>query len=707
MADQALKLTTPIEAVPGVGPKRAVLFQRLGIRAAAHLLRHLPQRYEFQEAEGAIAQLQPGMIASTRGTIEDTRPVHHGRRRFEAILGDETGTVHLVWFNSLYLINRIRPGMHLRVQGKVQRYGPLLQLVNPKWESLGDHLDAPSQEAAMRPIYPSTEDLSSETIRQVIEPLLEPLLEQLRDHYDDAYRDERGLISLARAYEVLHRPDVRLGRKEAEVALGEARRRLAYDELFFLQLGVAMKRYHLREYSVAPALKVSEQIDAHIRARFPFKLTDYQDRAVAEITRDVTTTVAMNRLLQGDVGSGKTAVALYAMLLATANRKQAALMAPTELLAEQHFAAIGEMLAGANVEIALLTGSLSAPERRALVDRCAAGEVDMVVGTHALLTEDVRFQDLALVITDEQHRFGVEQRATLRAKANEAGPGKRSAPHMLVMTATPIPRTLSLTVFGDLDVSTIQGMPAGRSPIETRAVTPAEHDKVYEYARTRIDRGDQVYVVLPAIEESKTSGLRAVNSHKKLLAETYFAGLEIAAVHGQLKRATRERIMERFRKGEIQALIATTVIEVGVDVANATMMIVEHAERFGLAQLHQLRGRIGRGKKKSLCVLVAEPTTEDAAQRLEAIVSTTDGFVIAERDLEIRGMGEIVGTRQAGLPDFRAARLPDDLPLLRVARADAQKIIAASPNLSEPGQELLKRRLLKLHGEALGLADVG
>jgi len=480
-------------------------------------------------------------------------------------------------------------------------------------------------------------------------------------------------------------------------------------------------------------LRISDAVDQHIKGRFPFELTGAQQKVIEQIRLDLQQPVPMNRLLQGDVGSGKTVVALYAMLAAVADRKQAALMAPTELLAEQHFASISQMLARSNVRIALLTGTRNgtgqAAARKQLRAQIEAGEIDLVVGTHALLTESVRFQELAVVVIDEQHRFGVAQRAAFRKSgrsgaAAEVPNEKPRVPHHLVMTATPIPRTLSLTVFGDLDVSTITELPPGRTPIVNRVVRPEQSREVYEYLRLRLERGEQAYVVVPTIDANvqqpgeteadddshlSAKQLKSVNDHAKLLQEQYCQGFEVAAIHGRLARDEREAIMQRFRDGDIHVLVATTVIEVGVDVPNATVMVVEHAERFGLAQLHQLRGRIGRGDhgRKSLCVFIADPTTEQAQQRMQGIGSTNDGFRISEMDLSIRGMGEFFGTRQHGSLPLRIARIPDDLELLQLARRDAQAIIADDPALHQPKHQLLRSVLMQQYGEALGLVDVG
>jgi ATP-dependent DNA helicase RecG len=446
---------------------------------------------------------------------------------------------------------------------------------------------------------------------------------------------------------------------------------------------------------------------------------------IREVVEDLTHDGPANRLIQGDVGSGKTVIALYAMLLAAASGHQAALMAPTELLAEQHFLSISEALKGSKLKIELLTGAMSRADREAALARIAAerggegsggGGADLVIGTHALLTGDVKFRSLAVVVIDEQHRFGVHQRAVLKGKT-AAAPGadaRTLVPHTLVMTATPIPRTLALTLLGDLDVSTIDELPPGRSPIATRVVTAEKSADVYKFVRQRLDTGDQAYIVVPAIDTGASAtgaggdeDLADLRSVMMRLEAHELAGKRLAAMHGRLAPRTRDHIMHRFRAGMIDALVATTVIEVGVDVPNATVMVIEHADMFGLAQLHQLRGRVGRGKKRSVCVLIAEPKTPDAELRLAAMAKTTDGFVLAEKDLEIRGPGEVFGQKQAGAPPFRVADLMRDRELLVMARRDAAAWIERSPELKLPGEDLLRKRLLRLHGKWLGLGDVG
>ncbi|MFA7236266.1 MAG: ATP-dependent DNA helicase RecG [Phycisphaeraceae bacterium] len=712
-----IPLTTPLAELDGVTPRKAALLHRLGLNTVADLLKHLPYRFEFYAGQSPIVQLPVDTIATVTGTVANCRWVgpqsrtfgKQGKGRFQLTLTDDTGSLDVVFFNAHYLVGKIVAGMPLIVTGKVTRFNDYPQMVNPKWQSApapgssDGSTDGVAHDEKLRPVYPATENLPSEQIAQFIEQILPGALTQIDDHFDADYRKARALPELADAYRMLHAPDT-------EDEAKSARRRLAYDELLLLQLGLTINRHYTRTQFRAPALRWSPAIDKHIRARFPFMLTDAQDKVVRELAADLQKSQPANRLIQGDVGSGKTVVALYAMLLAVADRKQAALMAPTELLAEQHFASISAMLAGSNVRLALLTGSIPPADRAALIKQIATsggGGIDIVIATHALLTESVRFNDLAVVIVDEQHRFGVKQRAALRSNksASSAPHASSLIPHTLVMTATPIPRTLCLALFGDMDVSTITALPPGRQPIDTRVVSPEKTDEVYRYLAKRIDKGEQLYVVVPAIDDSPAH-LKAVTSHAKNIQDHYFRNHKVAAVHGRLQSATRDRIMRQFRDHQIDILVATTVIEVGVDVPNASLMVVEHAERFGLAQLHQLRGRVGRGSKRSLCVYIAEPTTDDAAQRLAAIANTTDGFAIAEADSNIRGMGELIGTRQSGLPPLQIADLATDLDLLRMARRDAIALVENDPRLTHPSHALLRGRLVKQYGPALGLADV-
>ena len=719
-SDQQVLLGTRASDLAGVGRYRAQCFARLGIETVADLLRHVPIRYEQEAAESTIEDLPTGSPGSVRGTIVATRfvPASGGsggggaQGRFEATLQDHRLQLYLVWFNAAYLCDRIHPGMVLRVGGTAKPFGGRSQMVNPQWQRLDDSEQTPARGENLRPIYPATEDLTSRLIETLIAQTLGQVVDQLDDPLDKAFISERAMPSLAQAYQQVHQP-----KHEDDAPSG--RRRLAYNELLLMQLGIAVKRYDNQHRLTAPALHWSPAIDAHIRGRFLFTLTEAQDKVIHEITVDLQRTRPMNRLLQGDVGSGKTVVALYALLMAVADRKQGALMVPTQLLAEQHLINIKDMLADSTVRVALLTGqssTLTGPKRRQLLENIRTGRIDIVIGTQALLTESVVFSDLGVVVVDEQHRFGVLQRAAFRMQPGpgaDQGDTEYLSPHYLVMTATPIPRTLSLTLFGDLDVSTIDQLPPGRRPVTTRVVGPDKANRVYDYLATRTAAGQQAYVVLPAIDEqgdASRAQLKNVKEHTRLL-QRKMPDCTVAAIHGQLDTPMREKIMHQFRRGDIRVLVATTVIEVGVDVPHATMMVVEHAERFGLAQLHQLRGRIGRGtgggSHHSVCVFIAETSTTQSQQRMDAIASTSDGFAIAERDLEIRGMGDFFGTRQHGLPPLRIARIIEDMDLLQMARRDAARIIADDPRLQSDSNQLLCKILLREYGQTLSLIDVG
>jgi len=693
VTDQPRDLATRVQFIPGIGPARAEAMAELGLTNIGRLIAHLPFRYERERAESAIAELEAGVTASARGMITATRLAGRGRKqRFEAVLTDETGRLDLVWFNQAFLARIILPGMRLWVQGKPTRRGGTLQMAHPVYEIL-DQDEPERRRERLRPIYRGTTRLSTRMIEQAVAQVLDEAVGQIDDHFDAAFLKAREMPSLRDAYRMMHAP-------ASEQEIAEARRRLAYDELFMLQLAVHLKRRHLRERLRAPELPSSDEIERRIRERLPFELTGAQQRVVREITSDLARATPTNRLIQGDVGSGKTAVAAWAMLVAVANGHQAAMMAPTELLAEQHHAALTNLLEGSRVRMALLTSSITAAEREHMLASLAQGQLDLLVGTHALLTQTVEFKSLALVVIDEQHRFGVHQRAALRAKGGD----ENSTPHVLVMTATPIPRTVAMTLFGDLDVSTIDELPPGRQPIATRVLPPDRRDEAYTFIRERVDRGEQAYVVTPTIEGEQAAGVEKVVAQ---LSNGALAGRRIAAMHGRMPRKTREQVMADFRQGSIDVLVATTVIEVGVDVPNATVMVIEDADRFGLAQLHQLRGRVGRGSGKSVCVLIAQPRTPDAVERLEAMRTISDGFELAERDFQIRGPGELIGARQSGEMELEVADLARDLDLLKMSRADAAAWVRESPNLDRPQDALLRRRLNKKYGRGLGLADVG
>ncbi len=697
-----LTLNDSLTALRGVGERTASVLARLGLRTAGDLLGHLPIRYETEAPEADVAEAtvrteaeSTPVTRSIRGEILKVRMIPGHRPRFEALLEDATGTVRLVWFNSPWVAQKIHPGLRGIAQGRAANRRGYLEMVNPRWQPLDDGPEPAKEPGRLRPIYSASAEIASARIEVLAAELLPRASGAIVDLVPAPLLARRNLAPLAEAYRMVHRPN---DLAEAE----RGRLRLAYDELLLLQLAMAMRRWQVRHTMHAPMLPISKEIDERARSRIHFTLTPAQSGVCAEIAEDLRKSTPMNRLLQGDVGSGKTAVAVYAMLAAVAHGHQAVLVAPTEILAKQHVATIEAMLAGSRVRIAEFTGSLKAADRAAVLAGLEAGTVDLAIGTHALLLEDVKFKSLAVAVVDEQHRFGVEQRAALRAKGLGAG----MVPHTLVMTATPIPRTLALSFFGDLDVSSLRGLLPGRSAPATRVMPRARSEEVYAWVRTKIAKGEQAFIVVPAIDESER-GLADVASHAAALETGALSGMRIGRLHGQLSTAERAEAMAQFRDGRLDALVATIMVEVGVDVPNATMMIVEHAEQFGLAQLHQLRGRVGRGGKPGACVYIADAPTEIASKRLDALARTSDGFEIAELDLSLRGPGEFFGSRQSGLPPLKVADLSRDFPLLLEAREDATQWIGATGDLADPADAPLRRRVLATYGDALGLSDIG
>ncbi|MFQ5430074.1 MAG: ATP-dependent DNA helicase RecG [Phycisphaerae bacterium] len=694
MADPGPRLTDDIQYLPGVGPKRADHLRKLGITSVGDLLEYFPARHEREESR-SIENLDEGMTATLVGRLAAVR-TRFGRRgrAVTATLIDNTGRCSLCWFNAGWMADRLRTDMVVRVTGRVGEYRQLPQMVNPRLTVLSEDA-APvdeSEPARFEAVYPATAAFSSRAIGKLITAHLDHLLEQVEEWHDAAHLKARNLPPRRWALRVMHRP-------QREDDVQRARRRLAYDELLLMQIATSLVRAVRRARAVAPALRCTPEIDRRIRRRFPFSLTAAQDRAIQGIVSDLARPRPMNRLLQGDVGCGKTVVALYAALVAVANKTQAAIMAPTELLAEQHARSIERYLAGSRVRHHLLVGGLPAAERRRIIEQIEQGELDLVVGTHALIQGDVRFARLGLVVVDEQHRFGVRQRAMIR--------GKGPAPHYLVMTATPIPRTLAMTVFGDLDVTTIDELPPGRSEIETRIVPPARQDAAWGFVRDRLDRGEQAYVVYPIIDESDRLEVRAATTECERLRGTVFARHRVGLLHGRMPRGDREAVMADFLARKLDVLVATTVIEVGIDVPDATCMVIEHAERYGLSQLHQLRGRIGRGSRRGYCLLMTGSDDAAASERLAALAATTDGFRIAEEDLRQRGPGEMLGTRQHGLPELRVADLLRDGELLRLAQRDAGDLVRDDPQLRRPRHAVLRRALLAKYEKTLGFLDVG
>ena len=675
MSITEFELTDNVMYVKGVGPRRAAALEKLDIFTKYDLLTHYPRAYENHSSLTKIANIIPGEVVVLVGTITNltSRETSNRMTIITAILWDETGGIQLTWFNQAYLMTKLHNGMRLLVIGKAKfdqwaRYGVSVNQI----QSFTILEPNEEPELGITPIYPSTATITQQVLRTAIKNLLASM-PPLKEILPQEILNEQELISLDTAMRAIHFP-------KGYVELDEARRRLAFDELFLIQCGLMLIKRQTQDERLGIAHKRNGKLVKSLQKKLPFDLTGDQKKVFRAIAKDMENKLPMRRLVQGDVGSGKTIVALLALVKTVENGYQGAFMAPTEILANQHYETFTRLLDGLGIRVGLLSAKVTRTKksREEVYGKISSHELDIVVGTHALIQEGVTFEKLGLVVTDEQHRFGVSQRSKLEKKSD-------TLPDMLVMTATPIPRTMTLTVYGDLDVSLIKEMPPGRKPIKTEAKSMRSRKKVYEFVREEILAGRQAYVVCPLIGRSESERLADIESAEEIfdtLSRGIFSGIPCALLHGKMKPRDKDEIMEKFRDGETKLLVSTTVIEVGVDVPNASVMVVEHAERFGLAQLHQLRGRVGRGAAKSYCILISDSKANVAKERLAILETTSDGFKLAEEDLKLRGPGQFFGEAQHGLPDLKVADVFRDVEILIQARDAAEKFITDDENLN-------------------------
>jgi ATP-dependent DNA helicase RecG len=686
----ATGLDAPVTTLPGISTAFASRLKRLDIETVGDLLYHFPHRYQDYSTLKPINRLVYGEETTIIGVIWEThsRTTRSGSTIVTSVIADASGTIEAVWFNQPFLANQLRAGRRIVLSGRIDEYLGRLRMQSPEWEPVEREL---IHTGRLVPIYSLTRGISARWMRRLMKRVVDHWAPRLDDHLPETVRQRAGLMDLTTALRQIHFPD-------DEQAAGQARRRLTFDEFLLIQLRLLQQRQQWQEQEGQPIARNQALLDAFLRS-LPFQLTTAQENSLQQILQDMDQAQPMSRLLQGDVGSGKTVIAAAAMLTAIAAGKQAALMAPTEILAEQHYHSLADLLAGSAewgieqpISVVLLTGSLSRVDRRRAYTAIASGEANIVVGTQALVQRHVTFQDLGLVVVDEQHRFGVMQRTALRKKG--------MTPHMLVMSATPIPRSLALTIYGDLEISTIGELPPGRQPIETRWLQPAQRERAYAFLRSQIAKGRQAFILYPLIEESNKVEARAAVDEYERLQKEIFSDLRVALLHGRMKPKEKDAVMASFRQGEIDILVSTSVIEVGIDVPNATVMLIEGADRFGLAQLHQFRGRVGRGAHQSYCLLLSDaaspddPQTKTTWERLRAIEETQDGFALAEKDLEIRGPGDFFGVRQSGLPTLRLASL-SDIQVLEQARSEAVNIFQEDPGLNQPQDQMLAEKVVR------------
>ena len=690
-----------VRYLKGIGPKRAKVFAKYGVESAEDLLYYFPRRYEDRTNFVRIADLKEGQNQTIKAAVLVSGDRRSWRRRgfsiTEAVVEDSTGRLSCVWFNQPYLKQYLKPGTALILYGKVEKYSGKLQMNVPEFEIVSEDSDETLNIGRIVPVYALPQGLGQRTLRRLIKNVIDGYLSRLYDFLPYDIRSRNNLLNLAKSIINIHFPEDAQLQKQAYT-------RLAFEEFFLFQLPLALGKLKRKEKAGISHKTEGRLVESFIK-NLAFKLTESQIKVIGEIKQDMSSPLAMQRLLQGDVGSGKTVVATVAALVAVQGGYQAAFMAPTEILAHQHYEKIKSQShnvtksQGKKIEIALLTSSIDKKEKEIILKEIIKGKIDLVIGTHALLQEEVQFKRLGLVIIDEQHKFGVGQRALL--------PQKGPNPDVLIMTATPIPRTLAITLYGDLDISVINELPPGRKPIQTQWITSAKRDWLYGFIKEKVLSGRQVYIVYPLIEESYALDLL---SAKKMYAEfknNIFKDFDVGLIHGRLKQKEQDRMMSEFNTGKLQILIATTVLEVGIDVANASVMVIEHAERFGLSQLHQLRGRIGRGKDQSFCILISDADSPQAQPRIEAMVNYTDGFRIAEEDLKIRGPGEYFGSRQHGLTGLKIANPLTQMQLLKRAREEAIKLVNHDPRFETKPNLHLKEKLLQRFPEYEKLMLVG
>jgi len=707
---RAAELSTPVQFLKGCGEARAALMARLGVQTVRDILFLFPRDYQDLTDLRAIDQLEEGVLVSVLGTVEEIDQAERGPGRSITGVLIRSGDNHLraVWFNQPFIRDRFQRGQTVFVSGRPKRRSTRWEMVHPQVKVV----DSPEQSPAgqLLPVYPLTEGLAQRHVRNLTRRALDECVNVLEEVFPAEYLAAHDLLGIREALPQLHFP-------ANHEELNAARRRFIYQELLVLQLALSLKHQQVHETLQAAPLELTAKIDARIRRLLPFELTPGQNQAIAEIAADLNRPHPMNRLMEGDVGSGKTIVAVFAMLLAVAHQSQVVLMAPTEVLARQHVDTLGRLLARSQTRLGLITGGQTAKARQALFAEIASGEVQIVIGTQAVVSTEIPFARLGLVVIDEQHKFGVRQRAALKNTGEQ--------PHYLVMTATPIPRTVAMTLFGDLDITTLTDLPPGRQNVHTYFPPEEDRGRWWEFFRKKLREGRQAYVVVPVVSGTEgmdideaanepdaapapsKSQVMGLNQAYESLANGELAEFRLGLVHGRMSPAEKEEAMSAFRSGQTQVLVATSVVEVGVDVPNATLMTIEGAERFGLAQLHQLRGRVSRGSYPGYCTVFANARTEEAVERLKAFVSSNDGFRLAELDFQLRGPGDLLGTRQHGLPPFRIADLARDVDLLAEARRDARALVEFDPGLSRPEHQALRRMALVRYGKSLQLGDVG